>query len=130
MTLPGDVGIRTTSRYGTLAARLYELWGAWIDPVPSDGTVGEAMAETGSEFEVAVFNVLHGFYKQAISSLRSAVEVMIGLIDSSVTRCISERTWIYCPPNLLSPQSGAATHGGRHPTSLNSTSRAAVISLI
>jgi len=34
------------------------------------------MAEAGDDFEAALFNLLHGFYKQAIAALRSAIEVM------------------------------------------------------
>jgi hypothetical protein len=40
------------------------------------GIVGEAMFESSDDFAVALFNLLHGFYKPAIASLRNALEVM------------------------------------------------------
>ena len=43
------------------------------------------MAEAGDDFEAALFNLLHGFYKQAIAALRSAIEVMT-LVPYELTR--------------------------------------------
>jgi len=34
------------------------------------------MLEAGDDFEAALFNLLHGFYKQAIAALRSALEIV------------------------------------------------------
>jgi hypothetical protein len=76
MTLPGDVAIRATSHQGTRIAILYELSSAWIHVIRSEGIVSHAMLEAGDDFEAALFNLLHGFYKQAIAALRSAIEVM------------------------------------------------------
>jgi hypothetical protein len=74
--LPSDVAIRTTSYQGTRVAVLYELWSGWIHATPMEGIVGEAMMESADDFAVALFNLLHGFYKPAISALRNALEVV------------------------------------------------------
>jgi hypothetical protein len=76
MTLPGDVAIRTTSHQGTRVTILYELCSGWIDAMPLAGIVAEAMLDSADDFAVALFNLTHGFYKQALSALRSALETM------------------------------------------------------
>jgi len=94
MTLPGDVAIRTTSHQGTRAAVLHELWGAWIDVTHPEGIIAEAMAEGGDELEAALFNLLHGFYKQAIAALRSAIEVMtLGCVCEIATDTTTWTAW-------------------------------------
>jgi hypothetical protein len=76
MTLPGDVAIRTTSYQGTRVAILYELWSGWVHATPHGGIVAEAMMDSADDFAVALFNLLHGFYKPSISALRNALEAM------------------------------------------------------
>jgi hypothetical protein len=77
MTLPGDVAIRTTSYQGTRIAILHELWSGWIGTIPRGGILAEAMLDSADDFEVALFNLLHGFYKQSIASLRNALEAIV-----------------------------------------------------
>jgi hypothetical protein len=74
--LPGHVAIATTSHQGSRVEVLYELWSGWVHIAPMSGIVGEAMFEASDDFAVALFNLLHGFYKPAIASLRNALEVM------------------------------------------------------
>ena len=76
MTLPGDVAIRTTSHQGTRVAILYELWSGWVHAMPHTGIVAEAMMDSADDFASALFNLMHGFYKQSLSALRSALETM------------------------------------------------------
>jgi hypothetical protein len=91
MTLPGDVAIRTTNHQGARAAMLYRLHVAWMGAIPAEGVVAEAMLEAGDDFEAALFNLLHGFYKQAISSLRSAIELMMLGCTSEIA--MNTETW-------------------------------------
>lgn len=66
MILPGDVAIRTTNHQGTRAEILYELWSGWLHEIPHEGIVAEAMLDSADDFAAALFNLLHGFYKQAL----------------------------------------------------------------
>jgi hypothetical protein len=76
MTLPGDVAIRTTSHQGERIEILYELWSGWIHELPEAGMFAHAMLDSADDFAAALFNLTHGFYKQALFSLRSALEVV------------------------------------------------------
>ena len=81
MNLPDDVAIRTTSHQGQRVALLHELWGDWIEAIPSDGIFLEAMLDIADDFSASLFNLVHGFYKQAIASLRNALEVTMIACD-------------------------------------------------
>jgi hypothetical protein len=74
MTLPGDVAIRTTSYQGDRIALLYELWSDWIRVMPHRGFLSVCMLDAADDFAAALFNLLHGFYKQAIAALRNALD--------------------------------------------------------
>jgi hypothetical protein len=76
MTLPGDVAIRTTSHQGERIELLYDLWSGWIHELPAGSIVAHAMLDSADDFGAALFNLTHGYYKQALFSLRSALEVM------------------------------------------------------
>jgi hypothetical protein len=76
MTLPTDVAIRTTSHQGDRVGLLYELWAAWIESLPEQGIVSEGMLEATDDFDAVLFNLVHGFYKQSLFCLRSALETM------------------------------------------------------
>lgn len=76
MTLASDVAIRTTSYQGERIDLLYKLWAGWISVVPQRGMVADAMLDAADEFAAALFNLVHGFYKQSIASLRNAFEAM------------------------------------------------------
>lgn len=81
MTLPDDVAIRTTNHQGKRIALLHELWGDWVEVMPSDGILSEATFDVADDFSASLFNLTHGFYKQAIASLRNALEVMVVACD-------------------------------------------------
>lgn len=76
MTLPTDVAIRTTSHQGDWIALMHKLWGAWIESFPSEGIVADGMLEVADDFDASLFNLVHGFYKQSLFCLRSALETM------------------------------------------------------
>jgi hypothetical protein len=76
MTLPGDVAIRTTSHQGERIELLYDLWAGWVREMPTGSIVAHAMLDSADDFGAALFNLTHGYYKQALFSLRSALEVM------------------------------------------------------
>lgn len=77
LTLPDDVSIRTSNEYGRFLRIMHGCWEAWIDSLafrrdPIEGAVLDA----SDEFQAAIFNALHGYYRQAFGCLRNALEVM------------------------------------------------------
>jgi hypothetical protein len=48
----------------------------WVFAIPPDGIVSDAMLDCGEDFQACLLNLLHGFYKQAIAALQSALETM------------------------------------------------------
>lgn len=84
MTLPTDVVITTTNHQGKRIELMYELWSGWGKVSPhdiSEGIIFEAMWDIADDFDAALFNIAHGFYKQAIMSFRSALELMVFACD-------------------------------------------------
>jgi hypothetical protein len=77
MDLPDDVVIRTTSHQGSRINLLYELWAGWLEVMPTEGIVTQAMLDCSDDFASATMLLLHGFYRQAIGTLRSALETML-----------------------------------------------------
>jgi hypothetical protein len=77
MDIADDVAIRTTSHQGSRIAFLYELWGAWLEVMPTECIVGYAMLDCADDFAACILSLLHGFYKQAVGTLRSALETMV-----------------------------------------------------
>ena len=74
MTLPGDVAIRTSGFHGSRISLLNNVATGWIETLPAPGIVASAMLEISDAFYSSTFSQLHGFYKEAISTLRSALE--------------------------------------------------------
>lgn len=91
MTLPNDVAVRTTSYQGERIELLYDLWAGWIESMPRQSIVAEAMLDSADDLSAAVFNLVHGFYKQASSSLRSALETTALACECTLTR--SPKRW-------------------------------------
>ena len=77
MDIADDVAIRTTSDQGSRIGFLYELWGAWLEAMPTGCIVGYAMRECSDDFASSIVSILHGFYRQAVGTLRSALETMV-----------------------------------------------------
>jgi hypothetical protein len=82
MVLPDDVAVRTSNRNGTLLDILNQLAGTWPECVGDSehpDPVGLAMIEVINEPEASLYNMLVGYYRQAIDSLRIILEsVSIG----------------------------------------------------
>jgi hypothetical protein len=77
MDIADDVAIRTTSHQGGRIRLLYELWGAWLEVMPTECIVACAMLDCADDFTASIFSLLHGFYGQAVGTLRSALETMV-----------------------------------------------------
>jgi hypothetical protein len=89
--LPGDVAIRTTNHHGSRLAALHKLESSWTEMFPERGIVASAMLDCFDAFQAATFNMVHGFYKEALSALRTALETM-----TLATVCVladDEATW-------------------------------------
>src|SRR5262245_22965135 len=103
MTLPSDVSIRTSDYHGSFLKCQRDILEHWVIatmPVPEvderADPVSWAMLAASDELEAATFEMLHGFYRQAAASLRSALELMIegcarGLSGESAMELGSER---------------------------------------
>lgn len=77
MDIADDVAIRTTSHQGSRIGLLHELWGAWLEVMPTSCIVGYAMLDCSDDFAASILLLLHGFYRQAVGTLRSALEIMV-----------------------------------------------------
>lgn len=91
MDLPDDVAIRTTSHQGSRINLLYELWAGWFEMMPTEAIVKHAMLDCLDDFAVATMSLLHGFYRQAIGILRSALETMVFACLCQITG--SQQRW-------------------------------------
>jgi hypothetical protein len=77
MDLPDDVLIRTTNDNGRIIKQLYKLTQEWSEAIGEENDyLSDVMVETIDEFDAAIFNLLHGFYRQAIGTLRNALELI------------------------------------------------------
>ena len=84
MNLPDDVAMTTSNHHGAQLTALYSLWGGWIDAIgdKQDELYG-GMLDAGDCFQSSAFESLHGFYRSAVSNLRSAIElVAIGVLGN------------------------------------------------
>jgi hypothetical protein len=87
MNLPDDVAVRVSDHNGTRLRLLYSLWGDWVSSVSDDpdhpDELFNCMLDAADCFQCANFDLLHGFYRAAISNLRTALElVMIGTLGN------------------------------------------------
>lgn len=80
MDLPDDVAIRTSNERGGAMRLLNHLLNAWTEAMPlRDGDptlLATAMLDAYEALDASLFNMVHGFYKQSIGSLRDALEIM------------------------------------------------------
>ena len=73
MVLPDEAAVRTSNRHGTLLNILNQLastWSVCVGDSESPDPVGFAMIEVINEPDASLYNMLVGFYRQAIDSLR------------------------------------------------------------
>lgn len=80
MDSPTDVLLQTTDHFGSTFRAMRSLSDMWISAITPDGRdlplVFDAYLDAYDEFEAAPFIVAHGWYRQATSGLRNALEVM------------------------------------------------------
>src|SRR5690242_8981750 len=91
MDIADDVAIRTTSYQGSRIGLLYELWGGWVEVMPTGCIVGYAMLDCSDDFAASMLSLLQGFYRQAVGTLRSALETMVFACLSQLTN--DRRGW-------------------------------------
>src|SRR5689334_11998588 len=79
MNLPDDVAVRISDHNGTHLRLLYELWSDWIEAIGDPDHRDElfsCMLDANDCLQCANFDLLHGFYRSAISNLRTALELV------------------------------------------------------
>jgi hypothetical protein len=78
MHLPDDVAMRTSDHHGTQLTDIYSLWGDWIEANGDDydEPLFAAMLDAVDCFQSSTFDALHGYYRSALSNLRSALELV------------------------------------------------------
>jgi hypothetical protein len=77
--LPDDVSIRTSNHQGTILKELSALQSTWTTHAIGDeqDLLFEVLLYTIDELDAALFNALHGYYRQAIGCLRNMVELVL-----------------------------------------------------
>jgi hypothetical protein len=78
MDLPTHVLLRTTDHQGAQLAQLHDLWGRWVETLPLKADLAPYIFNAGwdaaDDFNAAVFVAAHGYYRQGMANLRSALE--------------------------------------------------------
>lgn len=78
MHLPDDAALTTSNHHGSQLATLYTLWGDWIEAIGDDkDEIFGAMLDAADCFQASTFDSLHGYYRSALSNLRSAIELVV-----------------------------------------------------
>jgi hypothetical protein len=77
--LPDDVSIQTSNHQGAVLKELYTLQSTWTTHAIGDDQdlLFEVLLYTIDELDAALFNALHGYYRQAIGCLRNMVELVL-----------------------------------------------------
>jgi hypothetical protein len=77
MHLPDDVALTTSNHHGSQLTTLYTLWGDWVEAIgdTQDELFG-GMLDAADCFQASAFDSLHGYYRSAVSNLRSAIELI------------------------------------------------------
>jgi hypothetical protein len=87
--LPDDVSLRTSDHHGETLRRAYEGWGNWVGLIldvqslcnePTRDPLAVATGNASDEFQASIYAALTGFYRQAIGSLRPALEAMLAAV--------------------------------------------------
>ncbi len=76
---PTDAGIRTSDHHGSQLRLQHELWGGLFDIAEQlqQGPLYDAVLDAADEVQAATFESLHGYYRPALSSLRTAMDVLL-----------------------------------------------------
>jgi hypothetical protein len=88
VSLPDDVSIRTSDKYGSQLEEMWDHWGLWTRGVlgvqalskdPTESPTAIASCDATDEFQGATYCALTGYYRVAFSCLRNVLEqVTIG----------------------------------------------------
>jgi hypothetical protein len=89
VVLSDDVSLRTTDRYGSQSAQMWDYWGVWgrvvlgvqaLSKNPGKSPTAIAACDAADEFQAATYCALVGYYRVAFSCLRNILEqVTIGI---------------------------------------------------
>jgi len=97
-TLPDEVAVRTSNRHGALIEILNQLANSWpicVGDSEQADSVGLSMIEVINEPDASLYNMLVGFYRQAIDSLRIVLEsVSIGAYCQLTTQSNVLQNWL------------------------------------
>lgn len=78
MHLPDDVAITTSNHHGSQLAALYLLWGDLLEAIGDEqDELFTGMLDAADCFRASTFDSLHGYYRSALSNLRSALELVV-----------------------------------------------------
>lgn len=76
--LADHASITTTNHHGRLLKRLFDLDRGWVGAIgDSTDFISVAMVDVMDEFHASMFLLMHGFYRQAIATLRSILETTL-----------------------------------------------------
>ncbi len=85
VSLPDDVSIRTSDKYGSQLEQMWEYWGIWgrvvlavqaLSSDPTESPTAVAACDAADEFQAATYCALVGYYRVAFSCLRNVLEQM------------------------------------------------------
>jgi hypothetical protein len=80
MNNPTDVLLRTSDHQGKPLAQLYDLWRLWVHTMALEPDQApfmfNAALDAADDFQAATFSAAHGYYRQGMASLRSALETL------------------------------------------------------
>jgi hypothetical protein len=83
VSLPDDVSIRTSDKYGPQLHKMWEYWGIWVRIVlavqdlskdPTESPIAIAASDAADEFQASIYCALVGYYRVAFSCLRNVLE--------------------------------------------------------
>jgi hypothetical protein len=83
MHLPDHVALTTSNHHGSQLSVFYALWADWLEAIGDEqDELFAGMLDAADCFQASTFDALHGYYRSALSNLRSAIElVAIGALE-------------------------------------------------
>lgn len=107
MHLPDDVALTTSNHHGGQLGALRSLWCDWIDATGDDTEepLFAVMLDATDCFQSSTFDALHGYYRSALSNLRSALDlVSIGALGNLVPTDPVYARWRVSSARLVFPR--------------------------
>src|SRR5258708_24271363 len=121
--LPDEVAVRTSNRNGTLLDILHQLGGTWPECVGDSehpDPVGLAMIEMINEPDASLYNMLVGFYRQAIDSLRIILDsVSVGAYCQLTAQVNVLQSWLDGNDEVKFSAAATGLHGALETKQLN-----------